>query len=753
MRNRPWPVVPVLLALAATVAVVLGPAPGRSVGAAREPVGSLLIISVPATSWGDIRDGRPPNLAQLFRASALADLSTRTVRNRSTAGPGYLAFGTGARSVLGGDDGGINLEPHERYAGTRASAVFETRTGLTLTRGVGALGWAQIVAQNENRSYGAEPGTLGRALTKAGIGRRVIANGDVLTTTGLTSHREAALALVDDHGRVPGQVTELTTTDPTAPYGLRLDADAVVRAFPGDFSSRRQVVLVEASDLARADSYRPMATPDQRSALRTTALRRSDRLVGRLLERVDLERDAVMVVSPYHTSRARTLTVAAVHAPGIDAGVMESATTRRAGFLQVVDLAPTVLDLLGVDRPAAIEGRPARYHRADGDYVSRVNSLVRADRAAQFRDATIGKTTATLVTATITLVALALLWYRFARNSPARVALRWASLALLGYVTSTFVVGVFPTFRWGTGAYFVIVTTLTLAFAAVCQLLGRRRPEDPILIALGLIIVVHVGDLVSGATLQLNTVFGYTATVGIRIAGIGNPGSAQLSAATVLFAALLAWRFPVRGAAVGSLVLAAVLVVIGAPLWGQDYGGALALGPTTVLWWMLSSGRQVRVRTAVTMAAVLIATGLAAGLLDLSRPGDERTHVGRFFERVGAEGVGGFFGVIGRKTSLMLGTFSNTAWVLLVASVLGVLWLAARRTGVLAGITERIPPLREGLLCFAVLTVLGTALNDSGVQVTGMLLATLLPVLVFFATYDDPNVVDATSPPPVHVPA
>ena len=42
---------------------------------------------------------------------------------------------------------------------------------------------------------------------------------------------------------------------------------------------------------------------------------------------------------------------------------------------------------------------------------------------------------------------------------------------------------------------------------------------------------------------------------------------------------------------------------------------------------------------------------------------------------------------------------------------------------------------REGLSStgFFVLVVLATALNDSGVQVTGMMAATLLPVLVFLA--------------------
>ena len=116
-------------------------------------------------------------------------------------------------------------------------------------------------------------------------------------------------------------------------------------------------------------------------------------------------------------------------------------------------------------------------------------------------------------------------------------------------------------------------------------------------------------------------------------------------------------------------MLGVTLIAIGTPMWGQDYSGTLALAPTLVLWWLLQSGRRIRWRTVFTILGVLVATGLVAGFVDLSRPANERTHVGRFFEKIGEDGPAGFFTVIGRKLGLMIGTFSNTAWVLLVLSV------------------------------------------------------------------------------------
>ena len=62
----------------------------------------------------------------------------------------------------------------------------------------------------------------------------------------------------------------------------------------------------------------------------------------------------------------------------------------------------------------------------------------------------------------------------------------------------------------------------------VCMIPRRRHPYLPIALALAATVGLHLGDLVAGARLELNTVFGYSATVGIRVSGEGNPTFSQL---------------------------------------------------------------------------------------------------------------------------------------------------------------------------------------------------------------------------------
>ena len=138
---------------------------------------------------------------------------------------------------------------------------------------------------------------------------------------------------------------------------VTLDRAAVLRAFDQVWRDRG-VVVVEGSDLARADAYRKFVTADQRERQRNAALRSTDRLVGRILERVDLRRDLVVITGAYQPSYAKNLGVFALHGPGVRAGLLETSTTRRAGYVALQDIAPTILGRLGLPIPPSWSGQP-----------------------------------------------------------------------------------------------------------------------------------------------------------------------------------------------------------------------------------------------------------------------------------------------------------------------------------------------------------------------------------------------------------
>ncbi len=294
--------------------------PSSAAGEAPAPR-RLLVLSIPTLAWDDLHAGDTPRLDALLDGAAVASLSVRDVGRTTDAADGYATVSAGTRA-RGVPASGQVLEPDEDYFGVPAGSVFRRNTGDEPGPGMVALAHPAVVSRNDRLDYDAEVGSLGEALADAGVPRAVIANADGRYPLGAaTFDRAAGTSLVDEDGNVPaGSVAgDLVEEEPVAPFGVAYDESAVVAAFDEVWPAGG-VVLVEGSDLERADRYRPLATREQQRRLREDALRRTDTLVGTLLERVDPDGTASSSVAPYH-SRARVhLTVAGLRAPDVDPG-------------------------------------------------------------------------------------------------------------------------------------------------------------------------------------------------------------------------------------------------------------------------------------------------------------------------------------------------------------------------------------------------------------------------------------------------
>ena len=84
-----------------------------------------------------------------------------------------------------------------------------------------------------------------------------------------------------------------------------------------------------------------------------------------------------------------------------------------------------------------------------------------------------------------------------------------------------------------------------------------------------------------------------------------------------------------------------VLVVDVAPFWGSDVGGVLSLVPAFGVTALGLLGVRVRLTWRATAIAAGVTAGVLAALtaLDLSRPADARTHLGRLAQQIADRGV------------------------------------------------------------------------------------------------------------------
>ncbi len=735
------------IVLAATlVALVIGSVLGP-VGA-HEAQGSevrrVLVISVPGLRWQDLDGPELPALRALLDESAVASLATRVTHTITQPGEAYLTMGAGSRALAPPSMAGLAFGGDEPMGVGTAAEEYARQQGVALPAGgVTVLSWPLLISENAGAEFDATLGTLGQALADAGVARGVVGNADMadpLVGGGLVRGREAASVMADRSGSVPcGAVgSDLLTTDPVAPYGQRLDPNAVIEAVTG-CSTPRSVVLVEASDLRRATAFEDHTVPALAQAATREALIRTDALVAALLPLYE-QRDAIMVVAPT-TGRQPGLGVLGIRAPGFGPGLLTSGTTRRDGYALLVDLAPSIASLADVDMDAAtLEGRPVEFREDARSPAERRHDLAVAEERARFRDDMLEPVVLALVTAVSALALVAALafvcgWRR------AEPWLAQAALVLLAFPSCTYLAALLPFDEWGAGAYWAVVGGASIAISGVARLL-RGDLLRPLLATYGaLALVVTVSVVFLGSKLQMATVFGDSPVVAGRFSGINNVTFAFLLGAAVVLAAAIVHLVPgQRGQRAMVAFLIAVLAVDVAPMWGADVGGVLAGLPALALVATGLGRWRVRWRTVALTVAATFTLVVILGLLDLTRVPADRSHLGRLFERVGSEGLPGLTTVMQRKLSANLRSLTASEWrYLLVPVTLAAGLIAWRARDRAEAVVVAFPALGRAMPGLAALAVLGYAANDSGIAVPGALLAFVVPGLIYLACRVGPD--------------
>ena len=568
--------------------------------------------------------------------------------------------------------------------------------------------------------------------------------------------RSAALAGVDFTGQVEVGVADgLLQRDPEAAYGVRYDIDRVVEGFEQVFEEV-DVAVVELSDLDRADGYRTEATSEAARQLWADALARSDELFGRLVDAVPAD-TRVLVVAPSPPRSAETLGVFALSGDG--PGLARSATTRRPGYVTLPDIAPTILDHFDIDRPTSMTGTPIV--AAEGGTVdeARFGDLAATTNEAVFRDEATGPISVVFVIAQILAYALAA--FAVGRRRRWTRPVSFLALVILATPPVGFLAGLLHLEHGSVVTYaigiFAAAAVLAAAAEGIGSLVARRWPRTRAtlapLVLVALTWTVLVVDVLTGGELQINTVFGYSPRVAGRFAGFGNLAFALVGVGAVVVAcgAWATFRLArervdgsarLRGGPAAAVIafLALTVVIDGAPMWGSDVGGVLATVPAFTVLVLVAMGVRVDLKRAALIGVATLVALAAFATVDLSRPEDERTHLGRLVARVADDdGGGGFLEVIQRKLGTNLSILTSSVWTLTIPFALGLLvFLARRRQGFLRDMQEEVPGIRPMLAGGLLVAFLGFALNDSGVAVPAMMFAVLLPYLTYVLLRWDP---------------
>jgi hypothetical protein len=684
----------VLAAAGAVAGPVVGTAPAHAAGtsaagtsaAAPPPVERVVLVGVAGLRWSDVSD-RTPTLARLVRGGSVGALSVRAAPappRVTCPAEGWLTVGAGNYAAVldptgpetAGGCAGRHPAPVSASGGVAAAppaAAPPAAAPPAAAPPAGAVtGWARIRKLNAGLRFGAGPGLLGGAVPCT----VAVGQGAALAVAGATGHVDAYAE------RLPAAPDALLRRCPLAAVDLG--------TLPPDGPARDDALAAVDAELSIVDAHLPART------------------VLAVLGLADTGEDG-----PH-------LHVAAVTGPGFTGGWLRSASTRRTPYVQLSDVAPTVLSLLGIRPPAGANlagavltgGAPGRPSTVD----ETVAALTDTDVAANAQRRSLP----------LFAVAVALLWLLAVVASASPLPM----LVCCAVPGATFLANLVPWWRAPMPA--LAVTCLVVGLAAAVAWVASRGPwkRAGALAVAGFTALVLTVDAVTGTALQINSLLGYNPLVAGRFTGFGNLAFAVYGAAGLLLAALLAHRFERPRVAVAVVLAVAVplVVVDGLPAWGADFGGVLTLVPAFAVLALLAGRARVNAARLAAAGLGAVAVVAAIAVADYLRPADERSHFGRFVAAV-LDGTAG--ATLERKLAANLDllvagphTYAALGLVLLVT------WCVVRPPSALAATFAAVPGARPAAVAVAVLGWLGFATNDSGVAVPLLVALVAVPAVL-----------------------
>lgn len=671
--------------------------------------GPVVLVGVPGLLWQDITEENTPTLWRMADTAAIGNVSIRTATSRTCPTDGWLSVSAGQRA----------LSVREQFTVCEPAPEPE-RTGS----GAVVPGFEAYVRQNARSSFAAPVGLLGRSVREAGGSTLAVGHG-------------AALGVADEQGRVDHYVEGVGDLSPELLAEVSLAAvelPGLTRLYPEPAEDGEPEEEAEQDDVPAWARDRALTSIDGR--------------LRALVERLPAG-SSLMVVGVSMDSGSSRLTAAlsgevteeGFTGPG---GYLASDSTRRRGLVALTDTTPTVLTSLGLRATEPTSGRAWHVAHRPADTREAVARLVDFNTAAVVVGAAIPGFFSGLVAFQILIyAAAALALHRYGTGHRGKRATvlsvtRTVALASAAFPVASYLANLIP--WWASSAPGVALLACVLAADAAVVALAvagpwRRGILGPMTVVAGATTAVLFADLCFGANLQMNSPTGYSPIVGGRFYGIGNIAFATFATGMLMAVAGVSHELVVRGrrrtALVVTLVVGtAVVLIVGWPGLGTDFGGVIALVPGLAVTSMMIAGARVTPGRLVLVGATAVAAIGAMSWLDHLRPPHRRSHLGAFAAQV-ADGEAGT--VLSRKLGAMLGTLGNWQLTLLAACALVFLFAVLNRPtswriGSLQRAYEYAPALRAGLTGSLVTALVGFAVNDSGVAIPAIALTVAVPL-------------------------
>lgn len=688
----------------------------------------VIVVLVNHLSLEDVRWMEQQPGAEWLKKGTLGAMNLRTagsindVNNAATMGSGTRA--TGSVKALEAFAG------HERINGSFAVDIYRQLTGRQgRDESIYVPGFRYVWKANEDQPYQVTPGFLGQVLHDHGMTTAVVGNSDL----GKQPVRFAPLIAMDQFGMVDkGEVSSPTVQkNPNRVYGVATKYDFLLQQSSAYYNE--SLIVIELGDLYRLSSMKNAFEDELFLRGKENILQEINGFMSKLTANLR-EGQMILLVSPMVSPQAEF--DRSMMAPYFqitsnrNEGILYTSTTKQPDIVANVDIAPTILQWLGIATPQAMMGRPITLVQGENAFWQEWELIKHIYSTRS--DVLYGYVTFQVAI----LILAAAFWYFAKPDQPYyRIGNRIIRFLLLMITLSPFMFLVLPMLPMiknvGLTITFLIIFGTALSAALI------RLPFAWVFFLISLVnwIPILLDGIWLNSALMKRSYLGYDPIIGARYYGIGNEYMGVVIGSSILCLAMLLeltkrnWRLI---QVMSFSVFFLYLLFFALPGWGTNAGGAItaiaAYGTSFVRLFDIQLNRKYLFWGCL---AVFMTLG---SLFFVNMLGDDQaqSHIGRAMQKLMGGDWREILNIIERKLAMNWKLIGVSSWSkVFITSILILGILCYRPAGVIRLLSEKYPYTVRGFFGIIIGAFTGLLVNDSGIVAAATTIVYMIVPLLF----------------------
>jgi len=494
------------------------------------------------------------------------------------------------------------------------------------------------------------------------------------------------------------------------------------------------IIFLDLGDLARLDKLYDNLPTEVYEADRNRILGDIGSFTAKLLELEQLYGYDLLLITPYPDKSSQlsgnTLAPVILRTSDSSPGLLSSASTKRPGLITNLDIAPTILDMAGINTTDDFIGAPA-YALKNADPPAFLISLQHTSLDNYLlRPALLKSYVIFQIIVVLTTVILLLLRHPFLPF--VRPFLLSLEILPLFFLIAP-IIG--PQGLFATAIFLIAAASVSTILLEKSAGLIKRLAIVCLLTSFCI-----VADLLVGAPLMKSSLLGYCPISGARYYGLGNEYMGVLLGSSIIGSTLL-MEIVKHKKTLHAFVVSFIILtyLVAAPQWGTNVGGAIAFLCSFTLLVLLIYQIKLGPKSLTIALFGILAILLALFYFDFTRPQAEQSHIGLTARLIKKGGLSALLPIIIRKVAMNIKLLNYSLWTRVLITFLGAAALLFYRPpGVMRQIFDEYTFFKSGFITGIAASAIALLANDSGIVAAATCMIYVLVTPLYLATYRIP---------------